>query len=126
RGSKKVAPSTAQSAKPSTSTLLTTAEAGAEDLQESYKQLSARLDHLVEKQHGEQRSIFIGVLLALVLIVVSVAAEVVIFNAAFRDSLDQYTNQERQDYKSLRDSIDQNQNNVTQQLLNIKLNQPAQ
>jgi len=100
--------------------IITTAEAGADDLEDKVNALTARLDKEVDKRHSEQRNIFIGVLLAVVLIVASVAVEVIIFNASFSDNLDKYNQQEDQDYRSLRDAIDNNQQSTTQQLLQLK------
>ena len=106
----------------STDPIITTAEAGAEDLEAKVKQLSDKIDKWIEKQHSEQRNIFIGVLFAVVLITASVAAEVIMFNAHYNDNLSDIQKQEQQDYRSLRDAIDQNRDTTNQQLFNLKLN----
>ncbi len=105
-------------------TIITTAEAGAEDLETKVNQLSARLDKQIDKQHSDQRNIFIGVLLAVVLIVATVAAEVIMFNANYDNGLDELRKQHQEDYRSLRDTMDSQRDTINQQLLELKLNQP--
>jgi len=78
-----------------------TAEASAADLENRMEGLEKRLD----AHKDEQRTIIVGVLIAAVLIVVTVAVEVIISNSAYNGSLDSLRTQENQDYHQVQNEI---------------------
>jgi len=65
----------------------------------------------------------VGVLIASVLIVATVAVEVIIFNADFKNSLDAVQQQQFDDYKTLQTNIQNEQGSLNQEILNLKIAQ---
>ncbi|HEY8999547.1 MAG TPA: hypothetical protein VIM53_04520 [Candidatus Saccharimonadales bacterium] len=96
-----------------------TAAAGTADLEKKLNDLAK----VVDKHHGEQHSIMVGVLIASVLIVATVAVEVIIFNADFKNSLDAVQQQQFDDYKTLQTNIQNEQGSLNQEILNLKIAQ---
>ncbi|QQG50989.1 MAG: hypothetical protein HZB75_00560 [Candidatus Saccharibacteria bacterium] len=80
------------------------------------KQIKA-LEKTTDKHHGEQRNIIIGAVFATVLIVASVAAEVIMFNATFNQNLDSAQKQQREDYKSLQEEINRTKDALHQEII---------
>ena len=76
-----------------------------------------------DKHHNEQRGIIFGAIIACVLIVVTVAAEVVMFNGDFNDGLSDTQKQQREDYKSLQEEINRTRDSLNQELLQVKTSQ---
>lgn len=86
----------------------------------------ANLEKTINKHHNEQRNVIIGAIFACLLIVVTVAAEVVMFNGDFRNSLDQTQDNQRDDYKSLQEEINRTRDSLNESLIQVKTNQPTQ
>lgn len=100
--------------------LISAAQAGASDTEEKVKKLEERLD----KQSGEQKAIIIGVVVAAAILiftmVAAVVVEILIFNADFNKSLDEFKSQEHQDIQGLENTEIQDRQNFIDTLLKSK------